>query len=58
MMKYAGFELDTHATRSWVWAVLALMVGSGVFEGVRRSFVKQWGAVQEEIEARMAKGAA
>jgi branched-chain amino acid transport system permease protein len=58
MMKYAGFELDTHATQSWVWAVLALLIGSGVFEGVRRSFVKQWSAVQEEIEARMAKGAA
>jgi len=41
-----------------VGALLALVVGSGLFEVVRRSFVTQWGAVQEEIEARMAKGAA
>ncbi len=58
VMKYAGFELDTHATQSWVGALLALAVGGGLFEMVRRSFVRQWGAVQEEIEARMAKGAA
>ena len=56
VMKYAGFEINTRSGTSWGGAIVVWLVASGLFEWVRRHFVKQWGAVQEEIEARMARG--
>jgi branched-chain amino acid transport system permease protein len=56
LMKYAGFELNTLSSQVWATVLSALLVGAGLLEWARRQFARQWGAVQEEIEARQAKG--
>ncbi len=57
LMTYAGFELNTLSVQVWGATVATLVVGAGLLEVVRRQFNRQWGSVQEEIEARQAKGA-
>jgi branched-chain amino acid transport system permease protein len=48
--KVFGAELDAHGVDAWFGAGLVLLVGLGLFELVRRQFVREWGQVQEEIE--------
>ena len=55
MMKFAGMELNTRSGQTWAVAVVALLVGVGLFELVRRRFARQWHQIQEEIEARLAR---
>ena len=49
-VEFLGAHLDTQAVDSWAGAVFLLLTGLGLFELVRRSFVTQWGGIQEEIE--------
>jgi branched-chain amino acid transport system permease protein len=53
VVPFAGLQLDTSSTTTWVVAVALLAVGLGVFEVVRRRFAKAWGQAQEEIEAEI-----
>jgi branched-chain amino acid transport system permease protein len=55
-MKFAGLVLHTQSAPSWWGAVITLLVGAGLFEVVRRRFVRQWSGVQDEIEVRVARG--
>ncbi len=57
IMKYAGFELNTLSSQVWVTVLATLLLGACLLEWVRRRFTRQWSALQEEIEARQAKGA-
>jgi branched-chain amino acid transport system permease protein len=52
-MSFAGVMLDTRGTDAWVGALLLLATGVGLFEVSRREFVRQWGRVQEDIEAEI-----
>jgi branched-chain amino acid transport system permease protein len=49
-LKFLGATLNVKSVDSWVGAILAVVTGAGLFELVRREYVKQWGAVQEDIE--------
>ena len=52
-MTFVGVSLNTQGVDAWVGAVLLLVTGAGCFEVARRQFVKQWGQIQEEIEAEI-----
>jgi branched-chain amino acid transport system permease protein len=58
LMKYAGVEVNTHSQQTWGVAVVALALGAGGFEAMRRHFSRVWGGVQSDIEARLARGQA
>ena len=49
-MKFLGVMLDAASAASWLGAIALLVVGGGLFEWRRRSFARDWGAVQAEIE--------
>ncbi len=51
MMSFAGATLDTRGVDAWVGAALVLVTGIGLFEVARREFMRQWGHIQEAIEA-------
>jgi branched-chain amino acid transport system permease protein len=55
VMRFAGLDLDTHSGTTWALAVLALVIGVGLFEWVRRRFKRQWNQIQEEIEVQVAR---
>jgi branched-chain amino acid transport system permease protein len=50
-MPFAGALLDTRGVDAWVGSALVLTTGVGLFEVARRQFLKEWGHIQEEIEA-------
>ena len=50
-MMFMGASLDTQGVDAWVGSVWVLITGVSLFEVVRRQFVRQWGQIQEEIEA-------
>ena len=54
-LKFMGATLNAKGLDSWFGAAFVLVVGIGLFEMVRRHFVKQWGQVQEEIEKEIKK---
>ena len=49
-LHYLGATLDSAHMDSWISMTAVMFVGFGVFELVRRRFVKQWSQVQEHIE--------
>lgn len=49
-VKFFGAIIHATAVDSWVGAVLAVVVGGGLFELVRRHFITEWGQIQEDIE--------
>ena len=49
-LHYLGATLDSAHMDSWISMTAVMFVGFGVFELVRRRFVKQWSLVQEHIE--------
>ncbi|HEX5356526.1 MAG TPA: branched-chain amino acid ABC transporter permease [Aquabacterium sp.] len=55
VMRFAGVELNTQLGATWGMTVLALAVGVGLFELVRRRFSRQWNQIQEDIEAQMVR---
>lgn len=52
-LPFAGLTLDTSSSTSWTTAAALFFVGLGLFEIVRRRFVRAWGHAQEEIEAEI-----
>ena len=54
-LKFMGATLNAKGFDSWFGAAFVLVVGIGLFEIVRRHFVRQWGQVQEEIEKEIKK---
>lgn len=57
-MSFLGTELNTRGLDAWLGAALLVIVGVGLFELTRRTFVQQWGQVQEDIEAEIRRRAA
>jgi branched-chain amino acid transport system permease protein len=57
-MSFLGAELNTRGTDAWLGASLLVIVGAGLFELSRRTFVQQWGQIQEDIEAENRRRAA
>jgi branched-chain amino acid transport system permease protein len=55
-LKYMGATLDVHALDTWFGAGLVLLTGVGLFELVRRQFLREWGGVQEAIEMQLRTG--
>ncbi|MBP6899560.1 MAG: branched-chain amino acid ABC transporter permease [Burkholderiaceae bacterium] len=47
---FMGATLDAKGLDSWVGALFVLGTGVAMFELARRSFVRQWGQIQEDIE--------
>jgi branched-chain amino acid transport system permease protein len=54
-MKFLGATLNAKGFDSWFGACFVLLVGAILFEVVRREFVRQWSATQEEIEREVKK---
>jgi branched-chain amino acid transport system permease protein len=52
-VKFLGATLDTRKIDSWFGAIMVLLTGLGLFELVRRHFLRQWGEIQEFIEKEM-----
>ena len=57
-MSFLGAEINTRGMDAWLGASLLVIVGAGLFELSRRTFVQQWGQIQEEIEAENRRRAA
>ncbi len=57
-LRFMGLSLDTRSSGSWIGAVALLVVGGGLFEMLRRRFVRQWSQIQEEIELLIKRGEA
>lgn len=49
-LRFLGIPLDAHGVDSWVGAALVTLTGLGLFELTRRTFLREWGAIQEDIE--------
>lgn len=49
-LQFMGSTLNVHHLESWLGAGLIFLTGLGLFELVRREYVRQWGQIQEEIE--------
>ncbi|MBW0169559.1 MAG: branched-chain amino acid ABC transporter permease [Hydrogenophaga sp.] len=49
-LRFLGVPLDAHGVDSWVGAALVALTGLGLFELTRRTFLREWGAIQEDIE--------
>ncbi|MGZ5180481.1 MAG: branched-chain amino acid ABC transporter permease [Ramlibacter sp.] len=49
-LQFLGMTLDAHAVDSWFGCGFVLLTGIGLFELMRRHFVRQWGQIQEFIE--------
>jgi len=52
-LHYLGATLDAANLDSWIAMAAVMFVGFGVFELVRRKFIKQWSHVQEHIETEI-----
>ena len=48
-LHFLGITLNVLALTSWLGAIVALLVGAGLFEIARRRFAVRWGEVQTEI---------
>ena len=48
-LHFLGVTLNVASMASWLGAVVALLVGAGLFELARRRFAVQWSDVQTEI---------
>jgi branched-chain amino acid transport system permease protein len=49
-MKFLGMPLNAQGVNSWFGAAFVMLTGIGLFELVRRQFVRHWGEIQEFIE--------
>ena len=49
-MKFLGATLNAKGLDSWFGAAFVLAIGALMFEFTRRSFAREWGTIQEEIE--------
>lgn len=49
-LRFLGMPLDTHGLTSWFGAAMVMLTGLGLFELTRRSFLRDWGEIQEYIE--------
>ena len=55
-LRFMGTTLNVHSVDSWVGAGLIFLTGLGLFELVRRQYMRQWGEIQEEIEHDIQRG--
>jgi branched-chain amino acid transport system permease protein len=49
-LRFLGVPLDAHGLTSWFGAAMVMLTGLGLFELTRRSFLREWGEIQEYIE--------
>ncbi len=49
-LKFLGVTLNATGFNSWFGAAFVLLTGLGLFEAVRRQFLREWGDIQEYIE--------
>ncbi|OYU42971.1 MAG: branched-chain amino acid ABC transporter permease, partial [Burkholderiales bacterium PBB4] len=54
---FLGTQLNAQSLQTWPGSAVLMLVGLGLFELVRRKFAKQWGAIQEHIEAEIQRKA-
>ena len=52
-LRFLGVTLQPAQTLHWVLAAVVMLAGGALFEWARRRFARQWGSVQEYIEARI-----
>jgi len=55
-LNFLGATLNARALSSWFGAGFVLLVGMGLFETVRRQFLRQWSTIQEGIELDIKRG--
>jgi branched-chain amino acid transport system permease protein len=49
-LHFLGVPLDAHGINSWFGAAMVMLTGLGLFELSRRTFLREWGEIQEYIE--------
>lgn len=49
-LKFLGIALNPAGLNSWFGSAFVLVTGLGLFEVVRRQFLREWGEIQEYIE--------
>ena len=49
VLNFAGMALDTHNPLVWITAAVVLLLGTVIFEWVRKRFVLEWEQIQTEI---------
>lgn len=55
-MFFLGLALDTQSLGHWCAALLAMLLGGGLFAWCRRSFMRRWSEVQFDIERQTTPG--
>lgn len=50
VVTFLGARLNTQSPDTWAGAIFLLVTGIGLFDVVRRSYKRQWDAIQEDIE--------
>jgi len=49
-LRFLGVPLDAHGINSWFGSAMVMLTGLGLFELTRRTFLREWGEIQEYIE--------
>lgn len=49
-VRFMGVMLNARGLDSWFGAAFVMLTGLGLFELARRQYMREWGAIQEEIE--------
>jgi len=49
-LRFMGVMLNARGLDSWFGAAFVMLTGLGLFELARRQYMREWGAIQEEIE--------
>jgi branched-chain amino acid transport system permease protein len=52
-LSFLGADLNAHSVNSWFGSAFVMLTGLGLFELIRRHFVRQWGEIQEFIEKEL-----
>ncbi len=56
-LQFLGATLDATSLNSWFGSIFVMATGLGLFELTRRQFSREWGHIQEFIEAEMQRRA-
>lgn len=49
-LRFIGIPLNAHSPDHWFGGAFVMLTGLGLFELCRRHYVREWGAIQEDIE--------
>lgn len=52
-LEFMGLTLNVKGLQTWLGAIVVMFIGLGLFEMVRRQFLRKWSRIQNEIETEI-----